>query len=87
MNHTTIKNERQRRAEARVTELSRLGDDLLEQTEGPDASTLQSLRSEATRLFAFAHDTTAALARGEIDTAYHLSVSDDVDGMSLGLTA
>lgn len=76
MDATKHTDERQAAAEARVIELSRLGDDLLGQTEGPDASTVQSLRSEATRLFAVAHDITVALARGDVPTAYRLSLDD-----------
>lgn len=87
MDHTTIKKERQRRAEARVTELNRLADHLLEQTEGTDASTADLLRNEATRLFGLCHEITAVLARGDISKAYRLSAGDDVGGTSLGLTA
>ncbi len=87
MDHTTIKTERQRRAEARVRELNRLADHLLEQTEGTDASTAELLRSEATRLFGLCHEITAVLAHGDIGKEYRLSVDDDVGGTSLGLTA
>ena len=85
MDSTKYIDERQAAAEAAVIELTRLGDDLLEQTEASDPSTVQSLRNEATRLFAVAYDITAALAHDEIDTAYHLSVGDDIDGDSLGV--
>lgn len=87
MKGMTFKRERQTAAEAEAAELSQLGNDLLEQTYGADPTTIEALRTEVIRLFAVAHAITAALARGEIDTAYRLSIGGDVDGTSLGTTA
>ena len=87
MDTTKLTDERQAAAEARVTELNRLADHLLEQTEGTDASTADLLRSEATRLFGLCFEITAALARGDTETAYSISCGDDVGGTSLGMTA
>lgn len=84
MRHTAL-DEQQETAEARVVELNRLTDELLEQTEGTDATTTEALRSEATRLFGLCHEITAALAHGDIGKAYFLSVGDDVGGTSLGV--
>lgn len=84
MRHT---NEQQAAAEARVVELNRLADDLLIGLDGLDAPAAKAMNDEATRLFAVAHDITAALARDEIDKAYRLSVGDDVDGEVTGLVA
>ena len=60
-------------AERRITQLSQLGDDLLQQLDGLDAETVQTLKNEATRLFWRCHEITEALARGDIEGAYRIS--------------
>ena len=63
-------------AEARVVELNQRAEDLLDQIEGADAMTAEILRAEATRLYSTAFEITAALARGDVPTAYRLSLID-----------
>ena len=76
MDYTDATTRRQIAAENRVRELSRLGDDLLQATEGTDLTTTELLRAEATRLNAAAFGITTALAPGDVPTAYRLSLID-----------
>ena len=75
--------ELQAAAEARITELYRLADKLVQETEGVDHLTVESLRAEGTRLYSIAFEITSALAHGDIEGAYHLSLGDYVGGTAL----
>lgn len=77
--------ELQAAAETRMSGLSRLADDLLQELDGADVMTAEALRSEATRLFGLCHEITEALVRDEIAVAYRISAGDDVNGTSLGV--
>ena len=86
MDDMAFKDEQHAAAQARVRRLSKLGDDLLAQTDGADAMTAEALRSEATRLFGLCHEITATLVRCDVPAARCLSIGDaDEDGTVLGV--
>ena len=85
MKHITSNRERPAIAEAEATELGRLGDELLERTDGADSRTAAALRHETTRLFSRAFDITEALAHNDVARAYRLAVGGDVEDPSLGM--
>lgn len=72
--------------QARLAELSRSADDLLQQTTDADAATVELLRAEATRLSAVGFEITRALCHGDTQRAYRISIGDaDQDGEVLGV--
>ncbi len=87
MKHTTLRNEQQAVAEARVRDLSKLAHDLLHQIDGTDPTKDELLRSEATRLSAVSFEIVRALCRDNPEKAYRICCGNDVDRTSLGMTA
>lgn len=63
-------------ARARIAELSRSADDLLQQTTDVGPATAELLRAEATRLFAVAFEITRALCYDNARQAYRISIGE-----------
>ncbi|MCH7526523.1 MAG: hypothetical protein IID39_03715 [Planctomycetes bacterium] len=78
MDYTDATTRRQIAAENRVRELSRLGDDLLQATEGTDLTTTELLRAEATRLNGIGFTLTRLLCHDDVEGAFAI-VSGDAD--------
>lgn len=75
-------------AESRLAVFSGLADDLLQEIEGADPVTGESLQAEAVRLFGICFEITRLLALGDIEGAHRISVGntgqdDDVLGVAI----
>ena len=73
-------------ARARLAELTRSADDLLQRTTDADAATVERLRAERTQLSSVSFEITRALCYGDAQRAYRISIGDaDQDGDVLGV--
>ncbi len=72
-------------AEAQVARLDRLASDLTQRIDGTYPTMDELCWREAARLSAVAYEITAALSRGDVQTAYAIACGDDVDGTTLGV--